>query len=215
MRYFKLFCLLAAVAFFLAGCSRSDSTSSTAQTAPPESAAPESPESSSAPVSAPPISGSLTISFPFERQSGSASNQFAVWIENGADGEHIRTLYATAFTANGGWKIREQSLPVWVEQFGVKERTSAEIDAVTGATPAPGTLTYTWDGTDESGALVAAGEYRVVVEGSLRWENQVQYTCLLTLEDTEQSGVAEAVYSGGSDAEHGMLGAVEVTWTPE
>ena len=55
------------------------------------------------------ISGEVIISFNFERQSGWASNQFAIWIED-MDGNYINTLYATAWTANGGYASRPDSI---------------------------------------------------------------------------------------------------------
>ena len=114
------------------------------------------------------------ISFSFTRQSGSASNQFAVWIED-AQGRYIKTLYATRYTANGGFKRRETSIPVWVRQSGLSAMTKAQVDALTGSTPRAGTLTYTWDGTDSRGAALPAGNYVICLEGTLRWENQVMY----------------------------------------
>jgi len=36
----------------------------------------------------------VEVSFTFARQSGAASNQFAVWVED-AQGRYVRTLYAT------------------------------------------------------------------------------------------------------------------------
>ncbi len=159
------------------------------------------------------LSGSLTVTFDYTRQSGSASNQFAVWIED-AGGKLVKTLYATRFTADGGWEFREQSLPVWTERFGIARRGDAEIDAVTGPTPREGTLVYTWDGSGEAGLPLPAGEYRVMVEGSLRWENQVLYTCDIALGGDAKDAQAQVSYTGGSHAEHGMLGPVTVSWEP-
>lgn len=42
--------------------------------------------------------------------------------------------------------------------------TSAESDAVSGATPLSGTLCYTWNVIDEQGEPVPAGTYRVFLE---------------------------------------------------
>jgi hypothetical protein len=120
------------------------------------------------------------LTFTFTRLSGSASNQFAVWIEN-SQGQYIRTLYATRYTANGGWKVRETSIPVWVKQSGLSTIPDSQIDAVSGATPRTGTLTYTWDGTNNSGAPVPAGNYVIILEGTLRWGNQVYYRAPIAL----------------------------------
>ena len=42
--------------------------------------------------------------------------------------------------------------------------TSAESDAVSGATPSSGTLFYTWNVIDEQGEPVPAGTHRVFLE---------------------------------------------------
>jgi hypothetical protein len=114
------------------------------------------------------------ITFSYKKLSGSASNQFAIWIEN-SQGEYIKTLYATRFTANGGWSRRSSSIPMWVKQSELSNMASAEVDAVSGATPKTGTLTYAWDGTDRRGAIVPEGNYVIILEATLRWENQVYY----------------------------------------
>jgi hypothetical protein len=120
------------------------------------------------------------ITFNFTRLSGSASNQFAVWIEN-AQGQHVKTLYATRYTANGGYKRREMSIPLWVRQSGLANMTSAQVDAVSGATPGTGALEYVWDGTNSGGAAVPNGSYVIVLEATLRWGNQVYYRAPVNL----------------------------------
>jgi hypothetical protein len=49
------------------------------------------------------LSGELVISFDFVRQSGPASNQHAVWIED-MDGNVVRTLFASRWTADGWFR---------------------------------------------------------------------------------------------------------------
>ncbi len=46
---------------------------------------------------------------------------------------------------------------------------------MTGATPRAGTLSYTWDGTDENGDMAAKGTYTVYVEGTLYWTSSVLF----------------------------------------
>jgi hypothetical protein len=118
--------------------------------------------------------GAIEISFNYKKQPGHASNQFAVWIED-ANGGYVTTLYATDFTANGGWKLRATSIPDWVKASGVAD--GANIDAVSGATPSAGVQKYTWDFTDSSGGAYEGDKFTVVVEGTLRWDNQVVYRC--------------------------------------
>jgi hypothetical protein len=110
-----------------------------------------------------------------------------VWIED-ADGGYVTTLYATDFTAAGGWEIRPTSIPDWVKASGVA--TGADVDAVSGATPAAGAQTYTWDFTDASGKAYDEDIFTVVVEGTLRWDNQVVYRC-----ETDRN-TGEILYEG-------------------
>ena len=85
----------------------------------------------------------VTVTFDFQKQSGNVSNQFAVWIED-ADGNYIKTLYATRFTAIGGYKNRPDAIPVWMEKSGLTDMSG--VDAITGATPPSGALKYFWPG---------------------------------------------------------------------
>jgi len=154
------------------------------------------------------------ITFTFTRQTGSASNQYAVWIEN-AQGQLIKTLYATRWTAAGGYRSRPASIPVWVRQSGLAGMTSSQVDAVSGATPRTGAVTYTWDGTDSRGALVPSGDYTLVLEGTLRWENQVLCRALfrlgqLTSGQNAASPQVHIEYTGDSTAERSMIADVRV-----
>ena len=154
------------------------------------------PDTDAADLSAPHV----VVSFDYERQSGSASNQFAVWIED-LDGSLVKTLYATRYTANGGYKNRPDSIPVWVEKSGLADMSKEAVDAVTGATPRAGGLEYVWDLTDDEGQTVPEGEYRYVVEGTLRWKNQVVFTGAITVGVEANLSEAEAKYTfedGGS-----------------
>ena len=148
------------------------------------------------------------LSFSFTRLSGSASNQFAVWVED-SQGQHIKTLYATKYTANGGWKRRETSIPIWVKKSGLANLTNAQIDAITGATPKTGTLTYTWDGSDSSGAVVPTGDYFIFLEGTLRWENQVLYRAPIRLGKGAATAEVNVEYKGDAGADRNMIGDVK------
>jgi len=125
-------------------------------------------------------SGGVTVSFDYEKQSGSASNQFAVWVEDSA-GSLVKTLYATKFTAKGGWQNRPDSIPLWVEKSGLAGMKKSGADAIAGATPKSGPVEYFWDLTDSRGDFAEPGEYHVIVEGSLRWKNYVLYDARVTL----------------------------------
>lgn len=116
----------------------------------------------------------LEISFKFQRGS-IASSQYAIWIED-ASGHLVRTIYATSFTARGGYKRREDTLPTWVKKARPGQMKADQVDAVTGATPQDGQRLYLWDGTDNLGHRMPAGTYRLCLEGTLYWKSTVLYT---------------------------------------
>jgi len=152
----------------------------------------------------------LEVTFTFTRQSGSASNQYAVWIEN-TEGEYIKTLYATRYTANGGFSIRPTSLPVWVKQSELAKMTKEQVDAVSTATPKTGNVTYAWDGTDSKGAALPTGDYVLVIEGTLRWENQVYYRAPISLGKGAMTPKVNVEYVGNrATAERAMIKDVKV-----
>lgn len=165
--------------------------------------------------------GLVTVTFDFQKQTGYASNQFAVWIEN-VDGAFVRTLYATRFTVENGYLKRPDAISRWVNRSGLSQMK--DTDAITGATPKTGALSYTWDLTDSSGARVPNGTYRFFVEGTMRWKNSVLY--FGKIEIGEQRALADAVaeyHFEASDSqaaltdgapEINMIGQVSAQYTP-
>jgi hypothetical protein len=151
----------------------------------------------------------VELTFTFTRQGGAASNQFAVWIED-TEGKYIKSLYATRYTANGGYSRRPSSIPAWVLKSGLSNMTKPQVDAITGATPQTGALTYTWDGTDSRGAVLPAGDYILVLEGTLRWENQVYYMAPITIGKGSMTSKIDVEYVGTSTAERSMIRDVRV-----
>lgn len=174
----------------------------------------------SAPVS---VSGEVVISFDYEKISGPASNQWAVWIED-MDGGIIKTLYATKWTAQGGYKTRPDSIALWVDKSGLASMQKSEVDAISGATPKAGAQSYTWDLTDANGDTVLPGEYKFFVEGTLRWKNYVLYSGVVEISDNPVTIQADAEYfyegSGNqptltdASAENKMIGPVTVRFVP-
>ena len=168
-------------------------------------------------------SGKVTVTFDFEKQSGYASNQFAVWIED-MDGGFVKTLYATRFTASGGYKNRPDSISEWVRKSSLASMKKAEIDAIAGATPKSGSLAYTWDITDAQGNTVPPGAYRFCVEGSLRWKNRVLYSGVIEVGSASDMAEAEAesIYEGSGSQpaltadspENNMVGKVTAIFAP-
>jgi hypothetical protein len=156
------------------------------------------------------VSTGIEISFTYNRQSVLSSNQFALWIEDG-EGKLVKTLFATNFTASGGWEKRPLSIPLWVEKSEPSTLSKTEIDAFTGATPRPGALKYRWDGTDKDGKRVAEGEYKVFLEATLRMENKVLYSASFTLGGSiMQEIMLRTHYSGKGTRERKMIENVRV-----
>jgi len=154
-------------------------------------------------------SAAAELSFTYTKQRGFASNQYAIWVED-AEGRHIKTIFATGWTANGGWKRRPASIPVWVKQSGLSALTKAQIDVFSGATPGTGSFTYTWDGTDSRDTLLPAGDYMIILEGTLRGENQVYYRAPISLGQGIATPQISVEYKGKSLAERSMIGDVKV-----
>ena len=158
-------------------------------------------------------SPSVKISFPYIRQSGIASNQFAVWVEN-ANRQFIKTLYVTSYTGKGGYAVRKDCVPTWVRRSGAANTPKTELDAVSGATPVSGTLTYTWDCKGKDGKIIAPGKYKIFVEGTLRWKSRVLYTANITVGKNADTARAQPQYSVKSDNHGNMIGTVTATYTP-
>jgi hypothetical protein len=154
--------------------------------------------------------GTAEISFTYVRLGGFASNQFAVWIED-AQGRHVKTLYATRYTANGGWERRPNSIPQWVKQSGLASMNKAQIDALSGPTPKSGTQRFVWNGTNQAGLAVSTGSYRLFVEATLRNDNRVLYTAEIRLGEHGTVN-AQGRYFGDRTADRKMIGEVTVNY---
>lgn len=156
--------------------------------------------------------GMVTITFPYVEQPGKSSNQFAVWVEDEM-GRYVKTVFVTDFTALGGYESREDSVPQWVEKSGIREGTSENIDAVSGATPKTGTKQYEWECVDESGNPVTEGEYRILVEGTVNEDSQIVYTADIMVGNHAMTAQAQPEYyelTGDTD----MIGDVTVEYIP-
>jgi len=170
-----------------------------------------------------PATGEVIISFDYTRQSGPASNQHAIWIED-MDGNIVKTLFASRWTADGGFSTRPDSIALWAGRAGLADLSKSEVDAFSGATPRTGAQSYTWDLTDSNGETVLQGDYMIFVEGTLRWKNFVLFSGIITIGDTPITIHPDPVfYFEGSDryaaltadsVENNMIGAVTVEFKP-
>lgn len=137
--------------------------------------------------------GSVQIKYNLSYINKIASNQVAVWIED-PQGKYVRSLYASKFTADGGYKQRSESLTEWVKKSGWKNATKNEIDTVSGATQGPGNINLTWDCKDEKGAAVKPGKYVYIVEGNIYWENRVLYKGEIDIGNSQNKSTAKVSY---------------------
>ena len=171
-----------------------------------------------------PAPGEVVVTFDFKRQSGSASNQYAIWVED-TNGNYINTIFATKWTAEGGFKNRPDAVAAWVEKSDIPSMPDYYVDAVSGATPrASGSLSYAWNLRDINGDKVSPGEYKILVEGTLRWKNHVLFTGEITIGDAPVTIRADAEYFyeasdrqaalTGDSSENAMIGAVTVSFEP-
>ena len=191
--------------------------------ATPESTPDQQPDDNSESETALPATGEVIISFEYTKQSGPASNQHAVWIED-LDGRLIKSLFASRWTANGGFATRPDSIALWAERAALANMSSADVDAVAGATPSTGLQSYTWDLTDLSGETVLQGDYVFFVEGTLRWKSFVLISGVITIGDEPVTVQGDAVFhyesSDRYDAltadsvENNMIGAVTAVFVP-
>ena len=191
---------------------------------PDDSFAPTPQPSDSADPSAPVTpSGEVIVTFDYTKISGSASNQWAIWIED-MDGNYINTVFATKWTAVGGHKTRPDSIAVWVEKSDIASMPDYYVDAISGATPKAGSQSYSWNLKDINGDTVSPGEYKVFVEGTLRWKNYVLYSGVITLDGNAVTVEADAEYVyeasdrqaalTSESPENTMIGTVTVRFVP-
>ena len=177
---------------------------------------------SSPPVTPVTASGEIVVTFNYQKQSGSASNQFAVWVED-MDGNYVNTIYATKWTAGGGYNSRPDSIAMWVEKSGIASMPDYYVDAISGATPGTsGSQSCAWNLKDINGDTVPPGEYRVIFEGTLRWKNRVIYSGVVMIGDAPVTIQADAefIYEGSdrqaalttNSPENAMIGAVTVSF---
>lgn len=157
--------------------------------------------------------GKLEIAVEYNRQAGRGSNQYAVWIEDN-QGNLVKTLYVTRFTAEGGYKMRPTCMPVWVEKSGATSMDKSEIDGFSGATPQSGTQVYTWDGTDKKGQSVSRGEYTFVVEATYMGENIVTFKNQFTVGGAEATITAIPEFNSDEKKNRDMISGVTATYIP-
>ena len=146
----------------------------------------------------------VSIIFDFTKKFGLASNQFAVWVENGK-GMLVKNLFVTDFTARKGWEKRPESLPSW--RKAVKD---ANIDGISSATPKSGKFQLQWDIKNEDGEPVEKGIYTIFIEANIKWENTVLFTCEIKIDDNITIGEITEKISGKGYDKQTLMTNVEI-----
>jgi hypothetical protein len=156
----------------------------------------------------------LEVSFSYDNLLMVASNQYAIWIED-MDGNYVDTLYVTRYTAGEGYRRRPQSIRKWVAAAKPDNMRSAEIDAITGATPKPGNYVVYWDFTDGKGRHVTDYQYRYFFEGTLYLDDDVMYSGVINLGDDLWEEYPEPEYTIADSEYKAMLSNVRVAYHPD
>ena len=165
------------------------------------STSPSKTGSSSVPDRSP---GSVTITYALSHIPKTASNQIAVWIED-MRGNYVRTLYATRFTASGGYKQRPEAIPLWIKTSDWENASKNEVDAVTGATQKPGIITLTWDCKNKDGQPVKPDKYVYVIEGNIYWNDRVVWRGEIEVGNEGDTSLAKAQYIPETAKDSGIL----------
>jgi len=78
------------------------------------------------------------------------------------------------------------------------------------STPSDGRQAFFWDLTDDSGAAIPAGTYRICLEGTLRWSSSVMFCSEIDLNAARPGAlpVSEKRSEPGNDDGSDMLGNV-------
>lgn len=149
----------------------------------------------------------IDIELTYTRQSGYATNQYAIWVET-ETGAYVKTIFVTKFTGRTGWKTRPDSLPEWVRVSGVSSLDAKAVDAIAGATPKQGIVKHSWDFTDASGKKLPAGNYVLRIEATTRWKNKIDYFARI---GKDGKITIERKVIGDNEAENAMIKDVKVT----
>jgi hypothetical protein len=136
----------------------------------------------------------VTITYTWTRIQSHGSNQIAVWIEDTL-GNYISTVFATRFTAKGGYIRRPVSLSEWTSKFDLKKATKEQVDAISGSTPQSGRQSVTWNCKDMKGNIVPEGIYVVRMEANIHDMDKMFFRCKIILGGCFQPSSGEITFS--------------------
>jgi len=143
------------------------------------------------PLQAQPASGTLEVSFLFNKAEGIVpSYQIAVWLETGT-GEYVKTLFVSEYLSGGGFGHGDVC-PDWVKQANWEKAEESEFDAVTRPTPPIGARTLKFDCRKRG---IAPGTYRFCVQAHIVEKYNILYRGTIVVGEQASEAVGEAFYS--------------------
>jgi hypothetical protein len=100
----------------------------------------------------------------------------------------VKTIFLPNFIGKRHfYEKREDAVSKWVGLADPASMDQTELDAISGATPDGGHLTYTWDLTDQDGKPMKTGKYQLVLEGTLYWDSEAIFTADIDLSDPDKA----------------------------
>lgn len=200
---------------FLSGCSVKKSSNISNSSSIPNNSVKTNGSTSYSSSSSEQTPGSVKIKYNLNYIRKLASNQVAVWIED-SQGNYVRSIYASKYTADGGYKQRPEALTEWISKSGWKNATKNEIDTISGATQSPGNINLIWDCKDEKGAAVKPGKYTYIVEGNIYWGSRVLYKGDIDIGNSANTSNAKANYiNKDSQNNDTLIKNVSAEFTPK
>ena len=156
----------------------------------------------------------VEISFDYNRADRDyANNQFAVWIED-LDGNLVKTLFVTRFTATKCWKSRKETLPTWKEKANISTLKKDVFDTISGATPKAQQLVFTWKENSSDGSSIPSGEYRYFVECNYYWEDTVLYRGTIIVGNNTDTSKAVTHFSTENAKDYALIENVAAKFIP-
>ena len=161
-------------------------------------------------VPATPVAGKLQISYLVS--SDDASRFTAVWLEN-EGGELVKTLFASSELAQGAFTVEGDICPDWIKKSHWEKASQAEVDAVSGPTPAVGTSSFS---IDLGKFAIPPGVYFFCMQVHVEENYNILYKGKISLgqkpaESQPEVFYSPAKYAGAED----LIRDVRARFTPE
>jgi hypothetical protein len=158
-----------------------------------------------------PVAGKLQISY-LVSSSVEGSRFTAIWLEN-EGGELVKTIFVSSELAQGAFTVEGDICPDWIKKSHWEKASQAEVDAVSGPTPAVGSGSISID-LRKFGIL--PGVYSLCMQVHVEENYNILYKGKIDLSQKPAEFQPEVFYSpskykGAEDLVHN----VRVKFTPE